>query len=176
LARSKAPRASSVLASALLGDGFASGSQSGSRLECCIVGTVATLRAEIVDTRVGLAKSGGQIVEGTFLEILQVRSLVGGIGIFRSDVLGVGSTRTDAAWSDVPEIAVFDGAASLLKCGGRWPGTARIVLLDKTDTRSTDAAAEINREYVQRLDEPALPLEKLIPQGCELLSYRVRLG
>ena len=176
LTRSKAPRAPSALVTALLGDGFASGSHSGSRLECCIVGTAATLRAEILDTRVGLAEARGQIIEGTFQEVLQVRSFVGGIGVFRSDVLGIVGTRTDATWSDPPGIAVFDGAASLLKCGSRWPGTARIVLLDKTDNRSTDASAEINREYVQRLGEPALALEKLRPQGCELLSYRVRLG
>lgn len=176
LARSKAPRAPSALVGALLGDGFASGAHSGSRLECCIVGTASTLRAEIVDTRVGLAGTRDQILEGTFQEVLQVRSFVGSVGVFRSDVIGVGSSRADAAWSDPPEIAIFDGAASLLKCGSRWPGTPRIVLLDKTDTRSTDAAAEINREYVQRVGEPVLALEKLRPQGCELLSYRMRLG
>ncbi|MEP7013728.1 MAG: hypothetical protein ABJC13_25690 [Acidobacteriota bacterium] len=140
------------------------------------MGTVGTLRTEILDTRVGLPGADGQIVKGTFQEVLQVRSFVGRSGVFHSEVLAAGGTPSEATWSDPPDIAVFDGAVSLLKFGDRWPGTARIIVLDRTDTRSTDAAAEINREYVQRIGEQALDHPDLRLRGCELLFYRARLG
>ena len=123
----------------------------------------------------GMAFSGGEIIEGTFQEILQVRSFAGRSGVFHSDVYAAGGASGEAVWTDPPAVAVFDGAASFLRCGERWPGTSRIVLLDRTEPRSTEAAAEINREYLQRIAEPPLDLSGLRPNGCELLAYRARL-
>jgi hypothetical protein len=158
----------------MLGHVHALEAQAESRLDCCIVGAQSTLRAEVLDTVIGLETVEGQIVKGTMQELLHVRSFAGAGGVYHSDALSLSGASTSTIWADPPGLALFDGATSLLKCGQRWPNVARIVLLEKGDARSNDAAAEINREFVQRVEAPPMDLPRLAHPGCEVISYEAR--
>ncbi len=175
-ATSKSPPEYGAFLPTLLGRELLSSFQGSSRINCGIVGTEVTLRAEIQNTRLGLAARDGEIVEGTMQEILRVRRFSSHSTVFFSDVFSTAGNRRKEMWSEPPQVAIFDGAKSFLRHGATWPATNRIILLDRTDRRLTDALAEVNREYLQRdVNDVALDPASLGTPAIESLLYRTRL-
>jgi hypothetical protein len=148
-ATSKAARGCGAFITALLPPSLLWGWLVSSRLECVIVGPEATLREEIARTTIGLLSPGG-VVEATAQELLRVRHFVTDDGPYRSEVFAATGGRHDVARAATPEVVVFDGANSFLRWAALWPEASRIIVLDRTDRRLSDATTEVDRMFLQR--------------------------
>lgn len=149
-ATSKVVRGCGALMSALLPPNLLWNWLASSRLECVIVGSESTLREEIARTTVGFLSVGG-LVEGALQELLRVRRFITDDGPYRSEVFAVTGERHDVARAATPEIVVFDGAMSFLRWGALWPAAERIIVLDRTERRLSDATTEVDRIFLQRV-------------------------
>jgi hypothetical protein len=168
-ATSKAARGCGAFISALLPPNLLWNWLVSSRLECVIVGSESTLREEIARTTIGFL-SAGAVVEGAVQELLRVRHFVTDDGPYRSDVFATTGERQDAARAATPDVVVFDGAMSFLRWGALWPAASRIIVLDRTDRRLTDATAEVDRIFLQRgarVDDGS----PAVPAGVDALAF-----
>ena len=139
-----------------------------SRLECVVVGNETILRDEITSTRFRFP--AGCSNEGSAQDLLRVRDFGHGVedGTYRSDVFSRTGTRQEDARTVTPSVAIFDGASSLLRWGSLWPTASRIVLLERTDHRLSDATDEVDRVFFQKRAHKDLTE---VPAGVDALVF-----
>lgn len=169
LAKSRLMPAYGSLVGALLPTSLARQLVVSSRLECLIVGSEAKIREEVASTKLALEK-GSSVVEGTAQDILRVRRFTTDGGLFRSEVLSHTGNDVVSSLELKPAVVIFDGAASFLEWGSRWPAANRIILLDRCERRFSDATREIDLRFVkQQSTSPELLPES--PSGVEGIMF-----
>lgn len=164
----RASRGCGPLLTALLPASLAWEVMVSSRLECVAVGSESTLQDEITNTL--LRFPVGSSTEGSAQEVLRVRHFGHGVedGTYRSDVFSRTGSRQEEARTVTPSVAIFDGAASLLRWGSLWPTASRIVLLDRTDHRLSDATDEVDRVFFQQRAQRDLGE---VPAGVDAVAF-----
>lgn len=147
-----------------------------SKLECLIIGSKSLLRQE-VETPLAITRDGSRFNEGALQDVLRIRSFMNEGEAFRSEVFAYGSRVPPIATRyQSPHVVIFDSAKSFL----RWRGHLRklnwIVLLDRTETKFTDAAVVINQDRMKyKISETPVADVPAPPAGVEIVSYYERL-
>ncbi len=122
-----------------------------SRLECVVAGHTGMLRQEIKDTAFASRRVQTEnFVQGTLQEVLRVRKFSGVNDSYRTAVVYAhSSTLPELPDGSGPAVAVFDGAASLLKWRDNFRSSSWIALIDRTERSADEAADSLNSEYLQ---------------------------
>jgi hypothetical protein len=164
----RASRRRGPLLTALLPASLAWEAMVSSRLECVVVGSESTLQDEFTSTR--LRFPAGSSTEGSAQEVIRVQHF--GCGVedrsYRSDVFSRTGSRQEKARTVTPSVTIFDGASSLLRWGSLWPTASRIVLLDRTDHRLSDATDEVDRVFFQQRAQQDLGE---VPAGVDAVVF-----
>lgn len=145
-----------------------------SRMDAVIVGGVARLRAEIMDTPIGARLSNGRFIFGGFQDLLRVRRLAP-TQAFRSELIsGIAPDFDSLQLKDNPTV-IFDGARPFIKCRDAVPSSRQIVVLDRTSHGFQDAVDILNQQYLNRSDDiPAFRHSPDLPWGVELMAFAER--
>lgn len=146
-----------------------------SRLECLLVGNETTLRQELLTAPFATSGECG-LVEGCLQDIARVHGLGRDGESHRSEIVSAtrGPTRRLAViW---PPVVIFDGSTSFLRWGSAWPGANRVIILDRTDHRFTEAVAEVDAAYATRAGDAASRALPVPPPGIECAAFETRRG
>ena len=142
-----------------------------SRMDAVIIGSVASLRTEIMNTSIGARLPNGRLVYGTFQDLLRSRRLAQGQA-FRSDIVSDTTPDFSALPTESNCTAVFDGARPFIKWHDAMPSASQVVVLDRTAHSFQDAADIVNQQYLRRSadirDFQRIPG---IPWGMEVMAY-----
>lgn len=146
-----------------------------SRLECVIVGHESLLREEIQRTQFAVLPPSGAVVLGKLQDILRVRRFAGGSQCYRSELYSATRMEDPAPSDERPPVAIFDGSVAFLRWMTAWPKAHWVVVLDRTDARFDDAAAEINRIYIgERMDRGVSLHSQQVPPSLECMAFELR--
>jgi hypothetical protein len=145
-----------------------------SRLDAVIVGTTRVLRYEFCEESFAIGLPNGRYLQGTLQEVMRPDGWVGKGEGWRSRIVS-DRARTIEDFGSQPGTLVFDGGLPFLRWHHRWGASSVVVILDRADDRSRDAAELINRDYVERRrEEEDGPWDELeLPDGIEMMAYRV---
>jgi hypothetical protein len=138
------------------------------RLDCLIIGTLATLRDELQLRLVSMGSHGTQ--PGTVQDLLKVRKLMSPGHSYRTEIMAVGTE--DLPDTGVPYLTVFDGALSFLKWRETWRRTHWIVVLDRTESHFAEAVNVLNQEYATDRINNDTPMLPGFPEGVETLLFK----
>jgi len=138
-----------------------------SRLDCTLVGSVSIFEAELKNLL--LRRADDTHLTGSLQELLRVRCFMGKGQAYRSDAVSASTLEVEA--QNTP-IVVFDGSTGFLRLRESWSTANCVVVLDRTESRFSEAAETINiaRSQNKRAD---LKLIKptLLPVGVELIAF-----
>src|SRR5579862_777384 len=163
------------LMSGILEQGMLSVFLQNSRLECVIVGHESLLREEIQRTPFSVRSPSGALISGKLQDILRVRRLAGGSQSYRSELYSATGMEERSPSDETPTVAIFDGSVAFLRWMTAWPRAHCVVVLDRTDARFDDAAAEINRLYIgERVDGGVFPQPQQVPPSLECMAFELR--
>lgn len=145
-----------------------------SRLECTIVGVASRLDEEITGTTLSVKPSDHDtFLDGTLQHLLRVREFSRPGQAYRCSVVSSGKQSEEPGQAQAPSVVVFDGANGFLKWRNDRDNAHRLVILDRTERHFEEAVTALNQEYVQnRADDRKVQLDRRIPRGVELMSFR----
>jgi hypothetical protein len=175
VAKPRAVRAKPGLVSALLGPSVAADFLAHSRLDCILVGSDATLRAEILETLCCASAPSGEFVEGRLQDLLRVRRFCQKDECFRCGLVPAAGRPDRAARALTPAVVVFDGAASFRRWNMAWRNANWIVILDRADLQFEQATQIINDLYLERIPKDATARMPSAPFGIDTVTFAARV-
>jgi hypothetical protein len=162
----------SEFAEALIGPENIATFGAASRCDCVIVGQLASVHPEILDTKFALQKSPGVFSEGSLQDVLRVREFLDSGEQFRSVLVSALKNLKPDLSATIPAIVIFDGSTAFLKCRGMFPSANWIVVLDRRDSMFADAMTVCNQDYAKRKsDDISFDSLPNLPCGIELVTY-----
>jgi len=143
------------------------------RLECLILGSARSLRQEIVEVNFSLDRHNTTDKQGTLQDILRVRNFMGEGQPYRTGIIPVRRRIPPQGINNrIPHTVIFDGPLGFLKYRNAWRESNWIVILDRTDRNTEEAAKELNAEFLQnRSGEPVVDEIIEYPPGVEVMVY-----
>lgn len=145
-----------------------------SALNCVILGNVGPIVQEATTTKLSVGSRGRESSAGTLQDILRIRRLYKNNEAFRSDIFPVNSRNNNTQFEESAHpLVVFDGASGFLKWRDRWADCNWVVILDRTETRFSEAVQVVNEEYLSRVTEGILSSLSPPPKSVELTAFTV---
>ena len=145
-----------------------------SAFDCLILGNVRPLVQEVTETKLTVGPRGRETSGGTLQDILRVRRLHTNDDAFRSEIFPVNARNQTMPSEEMePHLVIFDGALGFLKWRDNWAHCDRVVVLDRTEPRFTEAVQMINEEYLSRVKERDMGLSEPPPRSVELVAFTV---
>jgi len=147
-----------------------------SRLDAVIVGSVARLQTEIVNTQICVKLPTGHSIDGKFQDLLRTRRIAPDRP-FRSELVSDISPDLDCKLRTEDSVVIFDGARAFINQRDEFKACTRIVVLDRTTQSFQDAVDILNQQYVNRVTEfPRFQNTPGIPWGMELMAFEERIS
>lgn len=141
-----------------------------SSLECIVIGSLASLQAELeLPIRIGRSHCG------RLGNLLLLKKIEGDGLIYRSDLVSPFADPDEPLL--MPEtVVLMDGSSTFLEAAEDWPRHDLVVLLDPHDAKFAEAVAKLNDWW--RSSTTDLEPERLtcIPAGVEVTAFRQRGG
>jgi hypothetical protein len=144
------------------------------QLDCMIVGPKSRLLEEIHEHRFGVISGSGRPSWGTLAEVLRLGQLLPDSENRRSELVSAERKHDDVEVEDTPHVCLLDGAKSILRDRQRWPGSHRLMIVDRSEPSAAQAVAALI-EDLQLLDGAERPPELLPspPPSVEVLAVLV---
>jgi hypothetical protein len=161
------------LVEGVIGDEAALGYVTADRCAAVAVGTIALLAAEL-EAEV-FCPSGKPSSYGALQDLTRsAKRAASGRGC-RSAIFASRSKPKAAHDELAPRIVIYDGGGAFFGWGARWPGAAKIVLIDRSSASAEDVAVELNTAaaYGDRDHDVLDGLE--VPAGIEAMVFRGEL-
>lgn len=159
----------SALLCGLLGVAAAVAFVQNSSLDCLLIGPERALREEISALQIALAPA---FSPATLQDLLRVYRMPGNNEVFHTALASAacgagqglpGNTR--------PPVVLFDGAASYLRWHDQWPDADWIVVLDRTSPTTDAAVAQLNQDYMHRIENIPVSVLEQFPTGIEVRMH-----
>jgi hypothetical protein len=141
----------------------------GSRLDFVFIGTRSRLLEE-ADVQLACTENGRDFLIGNAADVLRLKE---GSRDYRGMIVST-TTREPKMPSAPPRLAIYDGASGYLKYRDRFPNSHQLVLLDRSEARFSEAASQLNREYLQRSIDGPSALFTGAPTGIEKMVFEGR--
>lgn len=141
-------------------------------LECLMIGKAGLLRKEL-GHQIRAIRPDGAFALGRLGDLARTRQTIGTSGTYRSYI----SNATNPSWprgvpSRLPTLALFDGGLPFLKWRHHFLACHWLVVLDRTDPRSLDAANQLRGEYTSGRTDFADDIAPLsVPSKVELAAF-----
>jgi hypothetical protein len=144
------------------------------QLDCVIVGPKSRLLEEIQEHRFGVAAGSGGPAWGTLAEVLRLGQLLPPSENRRCELVSADRRHDGVEIEDTPHVCLLDGAKSILRDRQRWPGSHRLMIVDRSEPSTAQAVAALLEE-LQLLDwaEPMAALLPSPPPSVEVLAVLV---
>jgi hypothetical protein len=142
-----------------------------SRCEVVIVGVATDLENDMCEQ--GFFTSGNEedLQHGYLQDLVRVKQFRDAHRYYRSQVVSPSAADSDENQALKPRVVIYDGGRMFLQCSHLWPGSHRIVVLDRSAASAEDAALEINLDYADRRADSELGDDLKVPDGIELITY-----
>ncbi|NMA75178.1 MAG: hypothetical protein GX963_13740 [Bacteroidales bacterium] len=140
---------------------------SNSSYDSLIVGTLTTISEELKNTRF-LVERGNVRTEGTLVDLVRPRCLIGEIGFHTDIISSTSSSGSIKSGFDPASVVVIDGANAFLRTNMDYSDHSQIVIFDRSERKYQDAITLINQEYLLgNFEKPNLDVIKptKIPSG-----------
>lgn len=138
-------------------------------LACALIGSKAGLHSEIYDPGFAVGSQSDR-KEGCLQAALRVREFLAEGDSHRVVMLSASAAdiHVDPHVKSAP-LAIFDGATAYLRWRQEFGAANSVVLLDRCQQRSEDAAAAFIHEHAKRLDDFIISDEA--PRGVEVAAF-----
>ncbi|MEZ5343573.1 MAG: hypothetical protein R2706_19705 [Acidimicrobiales bacterium] len=145
--------------------------------ELCVVVARRTPFVDEASTLMLAARSAGAISAGAITELLRIQGDAKDGG-FRTVVTPVSAKSPPKNLIDLgPTTVIFEGPVSYLRWRHGFEQAHWIVLLDRTEPRFAEAAAQLDADFIERrTDELSLPPATSEIAGLELMAHREPRG
>lgn len=144
-------------------------------LDCLMVGVGSTLLQEADEELALFDRVSGGYVSAPAAALMRVRGTSAAKDPYRSVIVGTNASKMmDKLASKKPAMVIFDGAQAYLRWRATWPSSPTLLILDRTEAHSLEAAAALDQERIlYGSADSALELPSL-PTAVELTAYRTK--
>jgi hypothetical protein len=142
------------------------------RCEVIIVGVLSTLHEEMCEQSLFISSDADEPQTGYLQDLARVQQFAGATRYFRTVVVSASSKLDDDQRDLRPHVVIYDGGRMFLQCGHLWPGSHRMIILDRSLTSSEDAALEIGQDYGSRNGDSSVGEDLPVPNGIEFVAFR----
>jgi hypothetical protein len=154
---------------AILGDVPVESLCMGSRLDFVFIGTRSRLLVES-EIQIACTEGSRQLRAGNAADVIRLKE---GARDFRGMIVST-TTKVPRLPGEAPRLAIYDGASGYLKYRDRFPASHQLVLLDRSEARFSEAVSQLNRDYLQRINEGPPGFSTGAPVGVEQMVFESR--
>lgn len=149
--------------------------------ECLVLGQPAHLEPEITNQKFSVPVDtpnnqpsivAGEYRTGPLQSILRAQRFDKANSGHKSDVWSSRQLPSRInLMAESPTLVVFDGALEFTKWRHFFGQSNWAVILDRTEPKYWDAVRDLNDDFLHRLEDAEVPLERDCPKGSDIMAY-----
>ncbi len=144
------------------------------RPDCVVVGTLTWLTEDLTAPVFRLSKDTSQPAS-ELQTLARARKVKGAGTYYRTVIAPSGSQPSSEVRQMKPAVVIFDGGRGYIRWRHIWPAARQLVILDRSESSSEEAANAVSEAFVNRVCSMALPDEVSVPDGVEAVCFERQL-